>query len=571
MPQTPPVISITPAHEDIFDQDTREILQEWEDQLASTGAYISQADFFAPRELLATGTVSVSTTTTSEEEDIPLHPSAPRIVISEPDAIAPPSSLEPAPVLRKAARFDERTSFLDESGRSAPAGPRSPQRRHSIVSTVRDRPLPREIPARPTPRPWIVTDIHPKHGCKMRVRYTVDNASVDVIVVYLFNSASLNPLDRDADLALFSHVDQVEPRKRETSPTRRVQRARTDLGRPSNRDAFNTFAAKPSVTPQIDTQSLQRQHVNWLVDADMLKKQIPGMRLTTVGFDVKSNLNFEVAARQLRDHLQQHRTQQPTAPMIFVGHSLGGLFIIKALSDHESKSPAADAMLSDTAGLFLFSSYGSFTPARVQSLASMYGTKPTEGIFGELSRNSAVDRISKAAKTRLCSQHQPRASSVDEESEKRNRGVSIGFPIFQLFARDEVDQSPLTTLLSTPVRIITLAKDSSSIPKFPSSQDADFAHLAMLMQSALQTHKFLHAAASGRADEIHSLLRRGMYVNLRDRWSQTALQIAVRMNHEDVVIKLLGAKNVSSYPGPICLRLVRHSEDFSVHSALRHL
>ncbi|KAF2451964.1 hypothetical protein P171DRAFT_401831 [Karstenula rhodostoma CBS 690.94] len=44
------------------------------------------------------------------------------------------------------------------------------------------------------------------------------------------------------------------------------------------------------------------------------------------------------------------------------------------------------------------------------------------------------------------------------------------------------------------------------------------------------------------------MIRRGTNVNLRDRWSQTALQIAVRLNHEQVVLKLLGAKNVDPNP-----------------------
>ncbi|KAF1965932.1 hypothetical protein BU23DRAFT_334788 [Bimuria novae-zelandiae CBS 107.79] len=545
----PPVISITAAQDDIFDHDTRDFLQEWENKYAGNGASVSQAEFFAPVDLLATGDVSTSRNAILEEDDIPLHPSAPRIIISEPDAIAP----EPQSVLRKASRLNKKTSFLNELSHAGPTGPLSPQRRHSIISIVPerhkssdDRSVTRGALPRPTVQPWTTTEIHPKGGCKMRVRYVAGGTAVDVVAVYLFNSASLNPLDRDADLALFSHSDHVESRKGEVSPTRKVQRARTDIGRQSNQGAFECAALKQGVAHhQTDAQRSQRKYVNWLADADMLQTKIPGMRLVTIGFDIKSNLNFEAAARQLHDYLQQHRNERPTIPMIFLGHSLGCLFILKALSDYETKLPAADAMLSDTAGLFLFSSYSSFPPARIQALANMYGAKHTERIFSELSKNSTVERISKAARTRLYSQHQTSAvSSAEGEARKNNKGVSIGFPIFQVFARDEVDPSSLTALLGTPVRTITVAKDSSSVLKFPNSQDSDFLHLTMLMQSALQTHKLLHAAVSGRVDEIHSLIRRGTNTNLRDRWSQTALQIAVRMNHEDVVVRLLGAKNM---------------------------
>lgn len=554
-PQAPPVISITAPQDGIFDAEAREVLQEWEEKYTRSASPVSQAEFFAPVDLLASEEKSTSRISAVEDDDIPLHPSAPRIVISEPDSIDIPQSLQKKSALQKAPGLGQKTSFLDETDHSVKAGRRPPQRRHSAISIVPENNTSHDhnvqakgARPRPTPRPWTTTEIHSKDGWKMKVR-RMDGAptvsAVEVVVVYVYNSAIGNQMDREADLAMFSHSIHTEPYRREISPTRIIQRARTDIGKqPSQRMPDLSRPRQWAAQPEVDTQRSSRQHVNWLKDADMLPKQVPGMRLITVGFDIKPHLttssNYETAARQLYEYLEKHRNK---APMIFLGHALGGLFIIKALSEYNTA--ASKALLSDTAGIFLFSG---FSHARIQELADLYGAKPTDKMFSELPKSSA-QAISKAVKGRLFAQYSSsKTPNAVQTEENKTRGVSIGFPIFQILARGEADAISLSTLLGTPVRSISIDKEIPNILKFPSSQDSGFLHLTMLMQSALHTHKFLQAAALNRVDDVHSMIRRGTNVNLRDRWSQTALQVAVRLDHDEVVFKLLGAKNVDPNP-----------------------
>lgn len=556
---SPPAISIT-GPDNLFDPDTREFLQEWENNHASCASNISQAEFFAPADLLANEDAANHHSAQHEaEDDIPLHPSAPQIIISEPDVIVE-GSLSPtrSPILQNTSPSNKKTAFLGETIESIP---RLRQRRHSTISIVPERKKSKDVDTptkdaqpRPTPRPWKTTEHHPKNGCKMRVRYAAGShtgAIVDIIVVYLYNSATSYQLDRDADLSMFNHYEHPEPHDRDGSPTRKIQRARTELGKQPNQYVFE-MATPKSWGPQIDAQRLRRHHVNFLKDSDMLAKQIPGMRLTTVGFDIRpaltSRFDLEAAARQLHEHLRQHRNEHTKAPLVLIGHTLGGLIIIKALSEYHGESPIADDLLADTTGLFLFSNRTTFPESQVQALASLYGAKSTDKMFVELSKSLPAHVLGNAAAGRLCTKFPYAESTGTHQTEGAGTtNVTIGFPIFQVLARGE-DEDALSGVLRTPVRTVAIDKEPSNCLKFTSPVDPDFVHLTMLIQSALQTHKLLHAAALGRADDIHSMIRRGTNVNLRDRWSQTALQIAVRLNHEKVVLRLLGAKTIDPNP-----------------------
>lgn len=559
-PQPPPSISITGPQESIFDDDTRDFFREWENKYTDSTSTVSQAEFFAPVDLTAGNNASAPRVANIEEDDIPLHPSAPRIVISEPETFETHLSPEEQWTPKKISARSKKTIFLDQNQSPTQAEPRLRQRRHSTISVLPEPKKPQGTPPvvdggqpRPTPRPWTTIQVPQlRDDWKMKVRFIADSkapAAVVVVMVYMFNSATIDKLDRDADLSMFSHLIHPESRKAETSPTRTVQRARTDIGKQPHQSKFETpIPSRDLALPQLHAQRSQRRHINWLTDRDMLPQKIPGMHVLTVGFDINStwgsNLQLETAARQLHDCLKQHRNQNTKAPMIFIGHALGNSLIIRTLSEYSNELGVADTMLLDTAGIFLFSSHAS-SQTNSQDLASFYGVKPTDKIFNDLFNKSVVDKMNKTARDRLASRHRPsgRSNSVQTEETKIS-GVSIAFPIFQVFAQGEIDTMSLTTLLGTPVRTITMDKASTGILQFRDAQDPDFLHLSMLMQSTLHTHKILHAAASGRVDDIHSMIRRGMNVNLRDRWSQTALQIAVRMDHEDVVTKLLNAKNV---------------------------
>jgi len=384
--------------------------------------------------------------------------------------------------------------------------------------------------------------------------------TTDIFAVYTYNSAAWGySFDRDADLNLFEHSIQSGMPKFEDHTKINIQRARTDLGRQPVRGSPISTSTPWQPAPEKswgELQKSQRQHVNWLKDPDMVQKHIPGARLTTVSFDIKPGLSsvpsFESAARQLNDYLKSHYDGRKRVPIIFLGYTLGGLFIIKAVSDLQADFGSAESIISYTAGLFLFSYPISRSADNIEQLANTHGAKVTDKVFGELAGKDIVERFSKLAREKLYSQHPPidREKNVqpDFPLQSASSQVAIGFPIFQFIARGETSKDlngvTLSGLLGTPVRTVMTEKEVPNALRFTNSQDTDFLRLVMLMQSSLQTHRLLQAAALGQEDKIHTLIRRGVNVNLRDRWSQTALHIAVRMNHEKVVLKLLTAKGV---------------------------
>lgn len=556
---------MTEPQDDIFNDDTRDLFREWEERYTGSASSISQAEFFAPADLLANhDNVSPSQCARIEDDGIPLHPSAPRIIISEPDAVESPIPAERPPYSDPNPEPLEQASFPDEGNRlstlrssnPSPYGTRSRQRRHSTINILPElqrlnepRTLIETTQVPPTLRPWITDESHPKNEWRMRTRYAAENPSkavVDLVVVYFFNSTTIDKLDREADLAIFNHSTSTTSGELQSSPTRTVQRARTDIGKQPSPDVFESISSRQRAP--IDPVRSHKQHVNWLKDVDMLPKKLPGVRLLTVGFDIKpaltSDLDLSIAARQLRERIQQHHEENSTAPTIFLGHALGGPLIIKALSDCHSRYTTADNVLSDTAGLFLFSNSACFQD-RITELANIYGTKPTDKLFQKLSTSPIVKNMHRAAKDRLAVHYALSGFSIERQAEeKKFKGISICFPIFRVLARGEQEYPSLTSHLGTVVRTIAVDKDPSDVLRYANAEDYDFHHLMTVMQSVVHTHKLLHAAASNRADEIPFMVRRGANVNLRDRWSQTALQIAVRMNHEAVVTKLLSAKNV---------------------------
>jgi hypothetical protein len=252
-----------------------------------------------------------------------------------------------------------------------------------------------------------------------------------------------------------------------------------------------------------------------------------------VGFDIFPTLSatpdLETAAHQLYAHLQALRKAEQT-PIMFLGHTLGGMIVLQALTLASQKSTSDGNVLSHTAGVLLFSCSIAIPEQRARLLANLYGAKPSDKIFDDLTGIPAIEQLSKTARTSLFTS-QPRTQNTrpigppcKNRSTLESKRVAIGFPITQFFARGD-NQSPdggsLSGFLGTPVRMATMAKELAHAMKFHSSNDTDFARIVLLLQSTLQTSRMLRVAAAGNVNELGVLLREGVNPNLWDRWSVT--------------------------------------------------
>jgi hypothetical protein len=518
---------------------------------------VSQADFFAPAELCVGRDEALRRTFCAVDEDVPTDPTIPQIFVHGPDendetSIPQEKSLvkeaesqeeplskeadpEEKPLLRKAVPLERKTHFSDES--SIEGGLRSQvrARRHSFSVAPERQPIENPLPAHlPSisihiTRPLAPIDTHPKGGWRMRSRCLPSlgtGPQVDIVMVYLYNSAMVTKSgDPDADMNNFRHV--IISESAPPSPKVSIQRARTDLGKQPRQVFPNLFT---TARDRAETKKPEHRVVNWLQDADMLRKQLPGSRIITVGFDILPTLStapdFETAAHQLNAHLQALRKPEQ-APIVFLGHTLGGMIVLQALTLASMKSNSAENILSHVAGVFLFSCSIAIPEQRAQLLANLYGAKPSDKIFADLTGVPAMDQLSKIAKSSLFSS-QPRNQDTrpigppcKQRSKLDTKRVAIGFPITQFFARSE-NQGPaggsLSGFLGTPVRTVTMARDLAHAMKFHGSHDTDFLRIILLVHSTLQASRILRAAVMGNVNEMGALLREGVNPNLRDRW-----------------------------------------------------
>jgi Mg2+ and Co2+ transporter CorA len=542
------------------------ILQDWEDRYSAE--HVSQDTFFAPRELLASDRSSSPRNDAVDESDIPASTSVPQIVISGPEANHSLSLPPEKPILNKAPPLDRAARFLDDTS----TRPKLRERRHSVISFVAEtqhdekskapRILSKQIPATSTPRPWTFAESFPKNGWRMRARcstFSATDSVVDIVVVYLYNSALFQkPQDHDADLNLFCYTSPIETSKVEFVPIQTKQRATTDLGKQrSHQMSSDKFAEHDWA----GLQTPRGQQVNWLQDHDMLRKHVPGCRIMTIGFDIAPTLsavpNFHTAAGQLREYLLQQRENSQQKPVIFFGHTFGGMFVIHMLSSSPKTTNSSEPILSNTAGLFLFSCSSAYSISRSQLLADLYGAKASDRVFSDLSGTPMFQQLSKAARAGLYSQH-PRqqgfvgSTSSRTKTHQTTSSIAIGFPIFQLFARGESRETKaslvdsISNFLGAPVRTVLLEKDMVNALRFSTSQDPDFLRMLMLVRSSLQTHQLLQAVTAGNKERVLDMIQDGFNVNLRDRWSQTALQIAVRTNDQVMVHVLLRADGIDA-------------------------
>lgn len=477
------------------------------------------------------------------------------------------------PTLKKARRLEDASTFQGDSSNGLHAGIKPIERRNTVVSHIPERkrstsittyakPIPSVIP---TPRPWATTDSWPKNGWRMRTRCSdveIANHTVDFVVVYLYNSAMDDRLkynDKETDLDLFEHKISVQKSESEFFP-KPLGRATTDLGKQSQsaRSGFNfRTPTHTRIGQATDLYKPSSRRTNWIRDHHMLGRNFPGSRIITIGFDVSPAVsvvpNIEMAAGQLSDYIQHKRKETCDVPLIFFGHTLGAIFVIQAMGKSTPATSGTTPIINRTAGLFAFSYPVPCTDARSRALAALYSVEPGERIFSDLSGTPQLERLSKSMRG-LLSMQQPQNAEIKESSQIKTNpreiegSIEISFPIIQFYSRNESQdfKGSLSNFLGVPVRKVSIEKELTHAVRFADAQDPDFLRIVMLARSALQTHQLLRAAAAGSVSEVEAMLSKGVNPNFRDRWSQTALQIAVRRNDEELVNVLLRADSIDS-------------------------
>jgi hypothetical protein len=383
---------------------------------------------------------------------------------------------------------------------------RKVRKRHTIDERAEKEAGPGQVssnvaPTARAPAPWTPLDTWPIGGWKIRARCSIPPSQssstatepvVDIVLVYLYKPiANDKSPDLDPDLTLFRDASKQENTNSE-SKSKKGRRAKV---------------------------------VNWLTDDSMLPKSLPGARITTVGFDItptgfiSASPNIETAAAQLSDYLAKSRAHyQP--PIVFIGHSLGAMFILQSLGVTPLQTASDASVLQHTAGILTFAYPVPTSDRRSQMLAALYGIKATDKLLSDLSGQPSIVRFIKLMRTALAVQSSREHPSQTSSEEKKPPRIEVGFPIHQVYARDEHRDSKdsLSSFIGVPVRLESSDKDHSNVLRFTNPKDEDFVRLISMIKSCLQTYKLLHAAASGTVNEVETLINQGVDVNTRDRW-----------------------------------------------------
>ena len=502
---------------------------------------ISQADFFRPIDLIEThehtSDIGNAAPKIVVDENLPDDPSVPSIIIHRPDEDNEHADPIGKPPLKKASQLEKKIQFTSEEDVESSLRPKPRVRRHSI-SVVPEKqqvgksnivPSPTEKITQ-SPPSWTSDDFNPKEGCRMKARCSPNpggGSAMDIVMVYLYSSALCEgSSDPDADLNLFRQEEKPDIKRStvEATPEQTIRRAKTDLAN-APRQILPLFT---KVQDRIEARRSERRPASWLQDQDMLQKQFPGCRIILVGFEISSVLSnqsaFVSAAKQLNEYLQVLRNdQQP--PIALLGHSLGGMLILQALVSASPDTNSPNSILSQVAGVFLFSCCITSPDRCARLLNEVSGVRVNEKALGDLFNSPAMKQLSKLAKSKLFI-HQPHVRPVSESARHNNqcsrdvRKIAIGFPITQVFGRGD-EQGPngdsLGGFLGTSIRTVTMCRDAAHALRFSTACDVDFVRVTVLLRSKFQTSRLLRAALTKDIKDVETLLRAGTTPNLRDR------------------------------------------------------
>lgn len=512
---------------------------------------ISQADFFKPEGLSGDSEQPTKTKSVDPlpDESVPIRPDLPEIRISKPDEGSDTSS---AGGQRPDSIGTSCTSVTSDSAQerrehNTEKAPRrtideiqtsltSLGRRHSASGYISGPDENIDSDTWKIPRPWVVDERGSRTGWgKVRTRrfdgYSI-KPSVDVVVVYLFNSEVCDKTkDPDADLDLFRCDTGVNVEKSTMVPEVKILRAQTDIStQAADRTGPASVLRPDHVSPTSTSdgpRNASRRQGDWMRDPSMLQKHLGDCRVLTFGFDISAAASgadsHEVAAAQLTEYLRDARKVHKP-PIVFLGHTVGGLIIFRSLM-HTSEQHNGDGRLQlHTAGVLLVSCPIIPAKGHAQEVAkslAMDSSAKLERIFYEstvaitlplLLRSNVFSMKSNDAKSLVDIPHTPIAPS-------RRREILIGFPIVQMLVPGEAMAGDLRRFNSAQVEVVLLMKKKIiDALRFSSPTETGFQRVIGTMKMFLLKRRMFLATAAGSVEQVGTLLQDGMDPNIGDRW-----------------------------------------------------
>ncbi|KAH3988870.1 hypothetical protein HBI25_227450 [Parastagonospora nodorum] len=538
-----------------------DVFSNWEDRYKPE-SQISQADFFRPTELASQSARTTRAILSIEDIGQPMQPSVPRITLTEPeDHVTTPGSSQPTLVT---AHADQKTHFQPKQRTGLTHERSALERRHSSVMPeswdeshnawgTSTRKLPT---VSSQPQEWTATTTSPKRGWTMKTRNSTSHKllpSVDIVMVYMYDSALCDEdLDKDADLNPFRCRVTTGIDIMDTSPPKKIRRARTEITKQQNETSatFHLSRGRQVHRGELSryTEDSKDIFVNWLHDENMLERQMHGSRISTIGFDIspKSSApdDLESAAEQLNEHLHVLRHEhQP--PILLLGHGYGSLIIISSLSFASTPTSRFKSILKNAAGLFIFS-YPDLdqTPNKDMTADRKYKDVKTEKI--ERLHSSALKISGQTVDSKLFSVLKKEHEAVQDtgpgsNAHSRSQVIPIALPVFHSVVsfQQRSSDARFNKMLGAPPQFVVMSKEDKNLALFTSSTDTDFQRLIVSLQKALHTRQLLVAAAMASIHDIQSTIKSSTDLNLADRWGQTTLHLAVRLDNEVVVHRLL--------------------------------
>jgi hypothetical protein len=510
----------------------KDVLRDWAKRLSKTK--ISPADSSKPAKLSPTDKDKKQPIHRRGADNIPLHPPVPQIIISGPEDSSTPVLPETQPEPSISLFSYDKKDVPSKSDAELYTCHRAPKRIRTINPSTKKYTAPASgskdgntTPHVPLVSSRLTLAFIPtctSRDLKLKIRHSTvaDTApAVDIVLVYIYNSTMYDELnDRDGDLDLFRSILTSDTLTTKPILSKRLQRARTDFATASTSAGLAPVDRENKPVHQSHSRSSNTPSTNWITDDDMLSKHIPESRVITVGFDMSLHgHDLPSASTRLLEYLQKVRTGNET-PLIFLGHTLGGLIVLEALFI-ASRCYLAEQILYPTAGVLLF-----LCPTRISGDTSALALIHKTGVDADAIENaygnikSIGAQIMRSSVFSVVQTYRQPGDKVFTTKANRKEIVT-GFPVVQILTHDDLRptvEDAFNDFIGVPSQTMVLYKEASQAVQFSGPEDTDFKQVVEIIKETLSGRRLILAAIAGDCDDINIMLKARMDPNLGDRW-----------------------------------------------------
>jgi len=424
--------------------------------------------------------------------------------------------------------------ILELSGHGQETNDSSPQETTGFTGRSRRSSVSHHEPT--PPQRWVINETFPINGWRMKTRWstiTNTNPSIDIVIVYVYDSTACAELkDQDADLDIFHCHGANHLRTSGSLPFKAYQLPPIDPGKQTHQALLSAIASRSGRLRVGERPTKpQRQHArptNWIQDPSMLEAHIPNCRIVTFGFDIccapYGTQAAIAAAGQLNSALLEiRRKHQP--PIVYLGHTFGGLIALWALASEPKAPLAATSLLRNTVGLLLFSCPLKHSNQHSQKVGNIFGANASHQVSSIMCSRDALSSLRGKLGDRTYSMMSATNASVQglHTRDKSSAIMSMHFPIYQILTQDEFGESSMYSLvdsLDISAQVVFLENDYPHAMAFATPNDKNFQMITMLVKIVLRqrpNQQLLLAAATGGRDEVEALIKEGVNTNVADQ------------------------------------------------------